>query len=76
MVVVRIACGVETGHAFVSGGMTYNSTYNVMICVLLFVDRVTVEAVPQSGYLTVTDELRRAVTQKEKSVTVYSSYIR
>ena len=34
---VRIACGVETGHAFVSGGMTYN----VMICVLLFVDRVT-----------------------------------
>ena len=61
MVVVRIACGVETGHAFVSGGMTYN----VMICVLLFVDRVTftlslvVEAVPQSGYLTVTDELER-----------------
>ena len=58
---VRIACGVETGHAFVSGGMTYN----VMICVLLFVDRVTftlslvVEAVPQSGYLTVTDELER-----------------
>ena len=71
---VRIACGVETGHAFVSGGMTYN----VMICVLLFVDRVTftlslvVEAVPQSGYLTVTDELRRAVTQNP----LQYSYIR